>query len=607
MKQRIFDIELVKSIRQILPSNAFKKLKMLSAFQITTTIFDVVAIFLLGLLSKVGLEFIQGEREAIPLPYINFILWSEFKFEIQFGILSCVVLVLFLFRTLLAIWGNRKILNFLGSQSAYASKQIINELFKSKPQYVTSKNTQELLYGVTAGIDNLILFYLGSLAIIISELFFLTILILALLIFQPITGLCALIIFGGAGFFIHKMTSSSTKSDSAECGRISVNYSQQLLETIQLYREYYLRGSILEATSELQKLRDRYLGIRAKIMFLPMLSKYLFEFILIIGGAIVATLQFVISDANNAIASVIVFLGASSRILPSVIRLQSSLLLLKQAEGASQITLHQIHEIGINQIDIVKESSFGERIPSSLEFITVNELCFKYPDQERDTLNGLNFAIKKGQLVAIVGESGAGKSTLADLLLGIQEPSNGFINIAGRSPRVYKEEHPGALAYVPQDISVLEGSILKNVTLTNAEDSDLERVVESLKRAMLWNDLRNSTYGIHSMVGERGMKLSGGQKQRLGIARALYTNPSLIVFDEATSSLDPKTEKSLTDAVYLNHGEVTLVVIAHRLSTVKKADQVLLLEKGELVASGTFDEVRAKSANFDEQAKLVNL
>jgi len=165
---------------------------------------------------------------------------------------------------------------------------------------------------------------------------------------------------------------------------------------------------------------------------------------------------------------------------------------------------------------------------------------------------------------------------------------------------------PGFLAYVPQDIAIVDGDIQRNVTL-GVEPESNERVIDSLKKAALWEDVQKMPNGLGSIVGERGVKLSGGQRQRLGIARALYSKPSIIVFDEATSSLDPITERAVTEAIYTKRGEVTLIVIAHRLSTVKNADMVLLLESGKLIASGTFDEVRLKAPKFDQQAKLVNL
>jgi ATP-binding cassette subfamily C protein len=279
---------------------------------------------------------------------------------------------------------------------------------------------------------------------------------------------------------------------------------------------------------------------------------------------------------------------------------------LKQAEGAGQMTLKQLEDIADNrEIDNSKVHSNQEANKDS-DFLVMREVSFRYEGNVDFAINNVSMRINKGDLVAIVGESGSGKSTLADLVLGMQEPKSGLIEIMGMSPRVLFSKFPGLLAYVPQDIAIVDGDIQRNVTLGVKSESN-EKVIDSLKKAALWEDVQRMPSGLKSIVGERGVKLSGGQRQRLGIARALFSNPSIIVFDEATSSLDPITEKAVTDAIYTKRGEVTLIVIAHRLSTVRNADMVLLLEAGEVIASGTFDEVRLKAPKFDQQAKLVNL
>ena len=208
--------------------------------------------------------------------------------------------------------------------------------------------------------------------------------------------------------------------------------------------------------------------------------------------------------------------------------------------------------------------------------------------------------------MAIVGQSGAGKSTLVDLLLGMYEPTSGYIKVSGLPPREAVKTWPGLISYVPQDIAIIDGTIAKNIALQDL-DQQKNQIRTSLERAHLLDDVLAMSNKLNEVVGERGTRLSGGQRQRLGIARALYTNPEMIVFDEATSSLDPITEKSLTDAIYNKKSGVTLIVIAHRLSTVRHADLVILLDQGRLIAKGTFDEVRSFAPKFDEQARLVNL
>jgi ATP-binding cassette subfamily C protein len=186
-------------------------------------------------------------------------------------------------------------------------------------------------------------------------------------------------------------------------------------------------------------------------------------------------------------------------------------------------------------------------------------------------------------------------------------PKLGVVEISNRSPLDAIRNWPGKIAYVPQDIMIIDGNIKKNIALEDSNEISDEEILMALDKSHLKQDVLDMKDGLNEIVGERGTRLSGGQRQRLGIARALYTKPEMIIFDEATSSLDPVTEKTVTEAIYEKKGNITLIVVAHRLSTVKNADLVILLDKGKIIAKGTFEEVRGISPKFDQQAKLVNL
>jgi ABC-type bacteriocin/lantibiotic exporter with double-glycine peptidase domain len=278
---------------------------------------------------------------------------------------------------------------------------------------------------------------------------------------------------------------------------------------------------------------------------------------------------------------------------------------MKQSEGGAQVTLDVISEIDelLEKVDV---NTHVETTSKFLPIISVEDLTFSYPETDQIVLREINFSIKAGQFVAIVGQSGAGKSTLVDLLLGMYQPTGGYIKISGLPPHEAVKTWPGVISYVPQDIAIIDGTIAKNIALQDSDQQE-NQIQISLERAHLLDDVMAMTNKLNEVVGERGTRLSGGQRQRLGIARALYTNPRMMIFDEATSSLDPITEKSVTDAIYNKKSGVTLIVIAHRLSTVRHADLVILLDQGKLIAKGTFDEVRSLAPKFDEQVKLVNL
>ena len=210
--------------------------------------------------------------------------------------------------------------------------------------------------------------------------------------------------------------------------------------------------------------------------------------------------------------------------------------------------------------------------------------------------------------MAIVGTSGSGKTTLVDLLLGIQNPNSGHVRISGLKPLEVVRRWPGALAYVPQDTHIINGSIKDNILLGyDPEDFKESFIYSAINTAQLQSLVQDAVKGINTHIGERGTNLSGGQKQRIGIARALLTRPKLLVLDEATSSLDSETEANLTDAVKQLRGVSTIVIIAHRLSTVREADVVIYLEKGTIKAIGNFAEVRKLVPNFDKQARLMGL
>ena len=589
----------------LLPPGTKQRLGLLIGFQILTSVLDLMALYLLGTLASVGIFYIQNQAAIFPSSLTNILNLDDATFNTQFVSISTLIIVIFITKTFLAILGNRKILIFLGNRAASASSSMVSKLLASKPDYVLRKKSQEVLYSVTLGIDNLILNYVAATCVLVTETMFLVVIIAGVVALSPSAGLIALIVFGLSTLFISRLTSRSSKLLSEKSARLGVQYNERLLETLSVYRELLLRRDLDKASNETQAVRALTLRMRAQLIFLPTLSKYLFEFSLVIGGALVGLSQILFQDSNGAIASVVIFVAASTRILPSLIRAQNSFITMKQSEGLAQVTLDVITEID-ELLKIVEKSTYEEITSKFLPIINVENLTFSYPETDQNVLEEINFSIKAGQFVAIVGQSGAGKSTLVDLLLGMYEPTSGYIKVSGLPPRDAVKTWPGVISYVPQDIAIIDGTIAKNIALQDS-DQQRNRIHTSLERAHLLDDVMAMNNKLSEVVGERGTRLSGGQRQRLGIARALYTNPQMIIFDEATSSLDPITEKSVTDAIYNKQSGVTLIVIAHRLSTVRHADLVILLDQGKLISKGTFDEVRSLATKFDKQAKLVNL
>jgi ABC-type multidrug transport system fused ATPase/permease subunit len=216
--------------------------------------------------------------------------------------------------------------------------------------------------------------------------------------------------------------------------------------------------------------------------------------------------------------------------------------------------------------------------------------------------------VPKGTMTAIVGPSGGGKSTIIDLILGILSPQKGDVLLGGLNPSEAIKTWPGSIGYVPQEVFISNGTIRDNICLGfDPMTVDENLIWDALKAADLDEFVRSVEGQLEFVVGDNGGSLSGGQRQRIGIARCLLTKPTLVILDEATSALDSATENRISESIMNLRGSCTVIVVAHRLSTVRNSDQVVYIENGEVVAFGTFEDVKANSPKFKEQAEFMGL
>jgi ABC-type multidrug transport system fused ATPase/permease subunit len=258
--------------------------------------------------------------------------------------------------------------------------------------------------------------------------------------------------------------------------------------------------------------------------------------------------------------------------------------------------------LNLEKVELLRNTS---RFSGNAEIVN---LSFKYAGSDHNVLTDISLRIQEGEILAIAGPSGAGKSTLVDLLLGLYEPNEGSITLSGIEPKYAIKAWPGSVSYVPQSVTLINGSIAENVALGYSPDElNKAKVLQCLQTAQLDEYISTLPNGIDTIVGEAASRMSGGQLQRLGIARAIYTDPKLLVLDEATSALDGKTESEVSEAIIALKGKITVVLIAHRLSTVLKADRLAYLESGRLLSVGTFEHVKSQIPEFAHQASLSGL
>jgi ABC-type multidrug transport system fused ATPase/permease subunit len=389
---------------------------------------------------------------------------------------------------------------------------------------------------------------------------------------------------------------------------LAIASNKNIIESLNSYRETIVRNRRDFYAKRMQSQRLELSLNDAQLAFMPMISKYVLESAVVLGAFLIAALQFALNDSRNAIATLTIFLAAGSRIGPAIMRVQQGLIGIGIAIGSARPTLELIDEVEFVQRIPETNNSLKTDHPDFNANLIVKNLSFSYLPQGPQTISGVSFQLLPGQTLAIVGTSGSGKTTLVDLLLGILEPSSGEVLISGMAPIQAISHWSGAISYVPQNVALVEGTIRENICMGfPAEEIDDALVLRAVKEASLNRLIEDSSLGLETQVGEIGSKISGGERQRIGIARALLSNPKLLVLDEATSSLDGETEAEISESIQLIKGKVSVVMIAHRLSTVRGADLVVYLDKGKVQSIGSFEHVRQSIPNFDAQAKLMGL
>ena len=587
------------------------KIKLFSIvfIQVFLSILDVIGVAIMGLVSALAISGIQSKNSGQSVSKIMSILHIEnLNFQSQVGLLSVLGVLILLSRTLISIYFIRRIYRFFSNKSAELSSDLIIKVLSQNLLKVREKTIQDTLYSVTHGVNSLMMGTFANAINLVSDLSILFFIIIALMVVDPIIAISTALMF----FFISVLIDRIVNVRAQFLGRaeadLQIASNSKIIEVLTSYRELFVQNRLFYYSSEIRNLRIKLAKYQAEFTFMPNISKYIIESTVILGALIIAAIQFKIKDAAGAFATLSIFLVAATRLAPALLRVQQGLMQINNSFGASSATLSLIKSINIVPSLQISE---GEQNFDHIGFIpniSISNMSLTYPDNLNPTINKVSLNISSGDFVAIVGPSGAGKTTLIDTLLGVLEPNEGFIKISSQSPKNSITKWPGAISYVPQDINVFNGTIRTNVSLGYPKElaSD-EMVWEAVNFAELGDVVRELPNGLDTEIGERGIKLSGGQRQRLGIARALFSKPQLLVLDEATSSLDSETELKISKAIQNLKGKVTVVIIAHRLSTVRKADKVYYLEDGKIKASGSFEEVRKISPEFDQQAKLLGL
>jgi ATP-binding cassette, subfamily B, bacterial PglK len=594
---------------QVLEKRDRRKLFIATFAQLVFSFLDLLGVALIGIIGSLS---ISGIRSGPPAASVQSLLTNlkieNYSFQGQVAILGALAALVLILRTILSVIVTRKIIFFLSRRGTTISSHLTYKFLAKDLPDIQSRSTQGVIFGLTNGVQIITIGILGAGLTFIADGILLLVLFVGLLVVDPVTALATLLIFSFVSVAIYRLTSSRAVKLGRLNSDLSIKSNELLFEVLNSFREAVVGNRREYYAKEIGKVRQSIGFTNAEIAFMPNISKYATESTVIIGAVIICGLQFVLQDSIQAISTLAIFLAAGTRIAPAVMRMQQGIMVIKSNIGSASPTLELM--------DFLRES---ERLNEAVEVVDnnhtgftpsveVEELDWSYPDSKVLALSKVNLKIESGDVIAIVGPSGAGKTTLADALLGVLPISKGSIKISGLPTKDSVRRWPGAISYVPQEVMVANGTVRENVALGYPIHEAVDDLVwEALETAQLRDFVESLPQRLDSVLGDRGMKISGGQRQRLGIARALFTKPKLLFLDEATSSLDGQTEADISSAIHRLKGSVTVIMIAHRLSTVREANRVIYIEQGKILCEGTFEEVRRQVPDFDKQANLMGL
>lgn len=599
----------LKSCINLLTRKSKIRLIRISILHIFLGVIDLIGIATIGVIASLSIRGLQSYPPDSRIgKFLETVGISNLPFQTQAAILGVAASLILMTRTISSYFVSKNTYYFMSNIANEISRNIFSKLTNSNLLTIKGESPHRVLHSATGGVTGITTGIISPLTIIFADFSLIIIISIGISLFDPVLVMTIIIIFSIILTTLFKMTKGRSIISAKILMEKGIESGELSLEFIESYREAFVRNRRFYYFNIISEIRKEVSGALAEQAWLPNISKYIVEISITLGSLVIAAIQFLTKNAVDAVGAFAVFIAAGSRITPALLRIQQNTFLINSYMITSKPTLElfskleEVVEINASSNDLItKHENFYPEIE-------VFDLSFSYPNVSIPTLKDINIKVSPGSSIAIVGTSGVGKSTLVDLLLGLLTPSTGKVQVSGINPDEAVSTYPGAIGYVPQDISIYNGSIRSNLGLGFNPDQISDAIAyEALKKANLYDFVSKLPGRLDYSIDARGSNLSAGQRQRLGIARALITSPRLLILDEATSSLDNETEKIIIDSLVNANKGLTVVIVAHRLSALRNLDCIVYLENGEIKGQGNFDQLRSAIPNFDHQATIAGL
>lgn len=519
-------------------------------------------------------------------------------------VLVGVVVGLFILKDVLAmafVWWQS---GFVMDKRVEMSTRLFQGFLREPLAEFRRRNIGEAIRTMTAAVGQ-VFTTVSAMITTVSSGLTVTAILVALLVTTPLQALLALLYFSAAALAYLRVVRPRISQVGDDIMEGTKEATIAGLQGLQGFKEVKVRGSarhFIERFTNGLLLNER---AAREGNFFSSITKYLLEILFILGFGALLAVSFLSGAESQAVGSLALFVAAGFRLLPNI----SSLVGAVNGFRIGRASVLLVEEELRDSTGRGGTPASEDRIPMTLsKSLRIEDVHYRYPGAEHEVLRGVDLDIPAGSSVAFVGSSGAGKTTLVDLVLGLLTPTRGSVKSDGKDIAERIDSWQRICGVVAQDVFIAEDTVRKNILFdVPLEEADDQRLRQAVKMAQLEDVVESLPGGLDGDVGDWGSRLSGGQRQRLGIARALYRSPQLLVLDEATSALDNETERRVTDTVNALHGDMTVIVVAHRLSTVKNVDTVVYMEDGRISGMGSFEELRQNNAGFAHLVQLGDL
>jgi ABC-type multidrug transport system fused ATPase/permease subunit len=572
----------MKSIRHflyLLPPLFKKRLIVLLILLFVGMLFEMIGLGVLIPALSLMTEKDVNIKYPILQPILNTLHFSSQRELLFFGF--SLLIIVYLVKSLVLAYLYYRQSKFNADLSAEFSDILFNGYLNQSYNFHLERNSSQLLKNIQGEVVQIngVLQAFGALLIEVSMVLGIFIVLITI---EPFGAIVVTIVLAFSTILFHLLSKNRIlewgQARQFHDGRINQHLMQGLggvKDVIMMGKENFFVEKFREHNREKAK-------SVTKIVTIGLMPRLYLEFLSVLG---LSGLILVMVAQNKSIELLIpiigVFVAAAFRLIPSANRIVTSIQAFKFAAP--------VLEVMYNEFKIIRNTEKNNSIKSEskLNFsieIKLNNVNFKYLNSNSNALQSITVSIKKGESIGFVGPSGSGKSTLLDVILGLLRPLNGEITVDGINIHSNLRAWQDQIGYIPQNIYLTDDTIIRNVAFgISDEDINIEKVIKSLKAAQLYEFVDNLPNRLETFVGERGVRMSGGQRQRIGIARALYYEPQVLVLDEATSALDIETEKEVMAAVNALQGDKTLIIVAHRLSTINQCNRVFELKKGQII------------------------